>query len=130
MAIYHQFIAVVIPIKIIEKKCKHLGKLKGVLELNRQWIGKKILYDKYLYKDGAMGPEDIEEIIRFWVEQGLTPFKIKDGKRYWNELAVVDLVQGVTAPCDWLEYDPKDPSVYMKGKPKGEIVYPDRLKKT
>ena len=64
MAIYHQFIAVVIPIKIIEKKCKHLGKLKGVLELNRQWIEKNSI-DKYLYKDGAMGPGILKKLLDF-----------------------------------------------------------------
>ena len=130
MAIYQQFISVVIPIKIIEQKCRHLGGLKGVLELNKKWVGKKILYDKYLYKDGAMGSDDIGDIVDFWTRQGLTPYKIKDGKTYWNDLAVVEMLMGATLPCEWLVYDPIDFTISMKGKPKGKIVVPDRLKKT
>ena len=129
MAIYLQAIGVIIPIKVIEKKCKHLGGLKGVLKLSEKWVGKKILYDKYLYKDGAMSSGDIKDIVDYWIMQGLTPFKIKDGKTYWNDLAVIDLVIGLTHPCDWLIYDSKDFTIYMKGNPKGEIIVPDRLRK-
>ena len=134
MAIFHQFISVVIPIEVIEQKCKHLGGLRGVLELNKKWVGKKILVDEYLYKDGAMGYDDIDAIIDFWKEQGLVPKGIKNGKEYWKDLCVVDIgyINGITLPCEWIEYEAQEGGVgiiWSKGKPKGEIVVPDRLKK-
>lgn len=72
MAIKVNFIAVVIPIAVIEEKCKNIGGLKGIMELNKKWVGKKIQYDGQLYLDGAMSTGDIEDIISFWVESGLS----------------------------------------------------------
>lgn len=134
MAIFLQFISVVIPIEIIERKCKQLGGLKGSLDLNRRWVGKKILHDKYLYKDSAMGYDDIDSIIDFWKEQGLTPTESIDGKEYWKDLCIVDIgyLNGVTLPCKWIGYEAQEGgvgTVWLKGKPKEELIVPDRLKK-
>lgn len=122
MALFLQFISVVIPIETIEKKCKHLGGFKGILELNKKWVGKKILYDQYLYKDGAMGSYDIGIIVDFWEKQGLIPTETKNGKAYWKDLCVVDFVDGATMPCEWLEYDRVTFTAWMREKPKGDIV--------
>ena len=122
MALALSFISVVIPIETIERKCKDVGGFERILELNKKWIGKKILYDKYLYKDSAMGVDDISLIIQFWKRQKLITTETKDEKTYWKDLCVVDMVDGLTMPCSWLEYDRETFSVWLKGKPKGKLV--------
>lgn len=125
MALSLKFISVIIPIETIEK-CRDIGGFKGILEIQKEWIGKKVLYDKYLYKDSAMGSYDIDKIIEFWEKQGLTPTKTQNGKTYWKDLAVVDFVSGLTLPCDWLELEEEEPYRYaiawLKGKPRGDVV--------
>lgn len=105
MAVPVRFISVVIPIAVIEEKCKDIGGLKGVLDINKKWVGKKIKYDEHLYKDGAMSPDDIEQIIEFWKKHGLIPIEEREGKKYWNDLCVIDQFSGPTLPCDWIEYN-------------------------
>lgn len=102
----------------------------GILEMNKKYVGGKILFDDYLYSDGAMGSHDVEMIVSFWTEQGLVPFEEKDGQQCWNDLCVVNMTSGPTLPCDWLEFEIQDNSdgtgyfsfVYLKGKPKGKLV--------
>ncbi len=127
MALFLKFISVVIPIEIIENKCKSIGGLKGVLELNKKWVGKKILYDEYLYKDGAMDYDDIETIIGFWKEQGLVPTERKNNQEQWKDLCVVDIGyrNGVTLPCEWIEYEAQEGGVgiaWLKGKQRGNLI--------
>lgn len=105
MAVQVRFISVVIPIAVIEEKCKYIGGFKGILELNKDWVGKKIKYDEYLYKDGAMSPDDIGQIVDFWEKHGLKLTEERDGKKYWKDLCVIDQFSGPTLPCDWIEYN-------------------------
>jgi hypothetical protein len=128
MAIATTMLSVLIPIENIEK-CKEIGGFKGILKIQKDWIGKKVLYDKYLYKDGAMSSGDIEDIVKFWEKQGLVPTETIGGVMFWKDLCIVDMFGGPTLKCDWLEYDPKAFVVWLKGKPKGEVVLPDRLTK-
>lgn len=128
MAIIVRFLGVVIPIKNIEK-CKAVGGFKGILEKEKDWVGKKVLYDEHLYKDGAMSPDDIEYIVKFWEKQGLTPFENKNGKKQWKDLCVVDAICGPTLPCEWLKYEAYDGGglcVWMKGKYMGRVIRPAR----
>lgn len=126
MAIKVIFYSVVIPLENVER-CKTIGGVKGILEKQKAFVGKRVLVDDYLYKDGAMGAGDIEDIAYFWRDQGLTLTEFKDGKEVFKDLCVVDMLSGPTLPCEWLEFDrsgyPDPPIVWMKGKPKGEIVW-------
>jgi len=128
MAIVVRHIGVIIPIKNIEK-CKDIGGFKGILEKEKEWIGRKVLYDEHLYKDGAMSPYEIGTIVEFWEKQGLTAYEHKDGKKYWKDFCVVDALCGPTLPCDWLKYEAYDMSgmcVWLKGLCMGTPIRPER----
>jgi hypothetical protein len=114
MSIKVKYLSVVIPIRNIEK-CVKVGGLKGILEKQKEYVGKRVRVDEFLYKDGAMSPADIEIIVNFWQDQGLVLTEIKDGKKVWKDLCVVDMASGPTLPCDWLEYDRETFTVWMKG---------------
>jgi len=100
------------------EKCTQIGGLAGILEMQKEFLGKRVLVDDYLYKDGAMSPADIETIVDFWQTLGLTPTELRDGKQVWQDLCVVDMASGPTLPCDWLEYDRENFVVWMKDNPK------------
>lgn len=124
MAISIHYYTIIIPIKNIEK-CKKIGGFKGVLEKQKRFVGGKVIYDDYLYKDSCMGPGDAQKIIDFWEEQGLVSRTERDGQRYWHDLCVIDELEGMHLPCEWLECDKDENgrySVWLKGKPKGKII--------
>ncbi len=128
MAIHTHYLNVIIPVSKIDTS-KFVGGLLNHLSENDGLTGKNIYCDEYLYRDGAMGPPDIEQIVKFWEDQGLVLHEEIDGKKHWKDLCVVDMMDGPTLPCDWIEFDrvwdDKDgyfSYVYLKGKPKGLLV--------
>lgn len=102
MPIQIRYISVVIPIK-------NIIRLKGqdwwdnYLKSREDMLGIILWQDKYLFRDGAMDENDIDNIVHFWEKQGLKPKKIVNGKEYWNDLCVVDSFEGPTLPCEWLK---------------------------
>src|SRR3989344_4400326 len=114
MAIVIKFLSVIIPLANVEK-CTSVGGVKGILEKQKEYVGKRVRVDEFLYKDGAMSPADIETIVNFWQDQGLALTEIKDGKQVWKDLCVVDMASGPTLSCDWLKYDKETFTVRMKG---------------
>lgn len=119
MALGMSFYSVVIPITNLEK-CKNIGGLKGAME--RAPLTGSRTHDDYLFKESAMGTSGIEMLVDFWESQGLTPYVEINNKMHWKDLCVVEVYSGVTAPCDWIEYDRETVSVWLKDKPKGKII--------
>ena len=124
MAIWLHFINVLVPITTIEKK------LKVDFEEFFEKYDKGIkFHDKHLFATGAMGAEHIEEIVKYFESKGLTTIELIDGKEHFKDLCVVEvLFGGSTRPCDWLEFNARDSSAWLKGTEKGELVIPDVFK--
>ena len=109
------FINVVIPIKkILDLKGENWW--KEYLKKNDRLVGDILWFDNFLLRDGAMDEVSIEHIIEFWAEQGFEPKKIINGKEHWNDLCVVDSIDGPTLPCEWLNVE------YATNKQKIPIV--------
>ncbi len=123
MSIKIIYLSLIIPLVNVEK-CKTIGGIKGILEKQKEHLGKRVQVDDYLYKDEAVSPDDIGNMLDFWQDQGLVPTEVMDSKEFWKDLCIVDTASGPTLPCDWLEFDrtnyPSEPIVWMKGKPKDE----------
>lgn len=81
MSLYIEFLSVIIPMEKI-KACTSVGGLMGILELEKEHIGKRIYFDEDLYRDGAMGPIDIENIVKFWESHGLVGIENRNGTDY------------------------------------------------
>ncbi len=126
MAIMIQFSGVVIPMDRINR-CKAIGGLAGILEMQKNMLGKTVFHDDNLYCETTMGPNDNELIVKFWEEQGLEFIKVVDGEEKYSDLCVVDC-GGSSLSCDWLGYEMSQSDkglfyyVYLKGKPKGKLV--------
>ena len=122
MAIWLHFINVIVPISNIEK---HFNiKFDEFFDS----YGRVKYHDEYLFSTGAMSPNDIEEIVNYFKENGLQPTTIVDGKEHFKDLCIVENIFGFTAPCDWLEFNGKENIVWLKGTKKGEIAVPDFYK--
>ena len=119
MALGMSFYSVVIPISNFEK-CKDIKSLKEAME-RTPVIGART-HDDYLFKESVMGTYGVEMLVDFWKSQGLTPYVEINNKIQWKDLCVVEAHSGATGECDWLEYDRETISVWLKGKPKGEII--------
>jgi hypothetical protein len=70
-----------------------------------------------------MNSMDIERLVKLWEKRGLKGIIEVNGQDQWQDFCVVEgLFGGSTLPCDWLSYDAEDNSVYLKEKPKGDLI--------
>lgn len=61
----------------------------------------QVMFDKFLFAEGAMSPLQVHRFILRWRELGLLPHK----NRKWHDICVVDRFKGPTLPCSWLKWD-------------------------
>lgn len=102
MSLQARFLSVIIPIgRIIEVKGKDWW--NNYLKENNEMLGITLWFDKYIFRDGSMSEDFVEEIIKFWEQQGLKAKKIVNKNEFWNDLCVVDSFSGPTLPCEWLK---------------------------
>ena len=121
MAIALEFLDFIVPISVIKEK--YPGGWEQCLTDHEPSIGQCIWYDKYLFKSGAMNPMDIKSMLERWTELGFEPYEEIDGKRYWKDLCVSEVMfyGRTTLPCQWFEFDRKEKYGYLKGTEPGKI---------
>ncbi len=120
MAIATEFIDFIVPIKVIEQK--YPGGWAQCLDDHADALGRRVWHDAHLFRDGAMGPADIEYLINHWTDLGFTPTVEKDGQKVWKDICVFQgILGGPTLPCDWIAYDHNTRTAYLKGTGLGEI---------
>ncbi len=125
MAVYCEFIDFIIPIAKIDSV--YPGGFAKFKKDNLVNFSGRMWHDEFLFRDGAMNPLDIESLIENWEKLGLKATIDIDGQKQWLDFCVVEgMFGGTTLPCQWLEYDSIDNCVYLKEKPKGLIVGPNR----
>ena len=101
MAVELEYISLIIPISKIEEH--YPGGFKQYKTDNADSIKRRIWYDQYLVRDGAMNGMDMEMMIREWEMMGFTSITQEDGQQQWKDLCVVDFFGGMTLPCKWLK---------------------------
>lgn len=119
MSISLEFIDFVVPIALI--KAKYPGGWERFLIDYDYAIGKRVWFDEYLFRDGAMSPNDIELLVQEWTELGFEPYAQRDGEYYWKDCCVVEsMFGGPTLPCDWIEIS--NHTAYLKGTEPGKVI--------
>lgn len=125
MAIQCEFINLIIPIEKIE--LVYAGGFKKFKQDHIQGFSGRLYHDDFLFRDGAMSRMDMNNLIKEWETLGLKGKAEIDEKKQWVDFCVVEgMFGGPTLRCDWLEYDRENNAVYLKGKPKGELIGPYR----
>jgi len=121
MAIALEFIDLVVPVSIIEKK--YPGGWERCLLDHAELIGGAVWYDENLFRDGAMNPLDIESLVEQWGKLGMEPTDLRDGMRVWKDVCVVESMSGgPTLPCDWLTFDPDERIAFLTGTEPGAVI--------
>lgn len=125
MSIYCEFIDILIPIENIDRI--YWGGFKKYKEKHIEHFGKVMWHDDYLFRNGAMNPMDMEYLVGEWEYYGLKGIVEENGIKKWKDFCVFEaMLGGPTLPCDWIGFDVETWSAYLIGKPKGEVVMPDR----
>jgi len=118
MAIELEFIDFIVPIKVIREK--YPGGWVQCLIDHELLIGGRVWYDEHLFRNGAMNPLDIDELLKHWKTKGLNTHEGGDNPTKWLDVCVVEgLYGGTTTSCDWIEVDGH--TAYWKYAPKGDI---------
>tara|TARA_Y100001934_G_scaffold267539_1_gene348372 strand:- start:170 stop:538 length:369 start_codon:yes stop_codon:yes gene_type:complete len=115
----------VVPIRIIREK--YDGGWEQCVKDHQPLIGGRVWFDEHLFRDGAMSPPDIRELLYFWQGHGLEPFGILAGEKVWNDCCVVEapLGGGTTLPCDWIELSEDGRAASLRGSERGELIGPE-----
>lgn len=127
MAIQCEFIDFIIPIKKIDLVYPGgFTKFKEDHAMSGNVKG-KLWHDQFLFRDGAMSPMDIRNLVEKFESLGLKGTVEINGKMQWQDFCVVESkFDEPTLPCNWLQYDRDSNCVYLKTKPKGVVIGPRR----
>ena len=118
MAIVTEFINFIVPIQTI--KDKYPGGWEQCLKDHEGLINHRVWFDDHLFRDGAMNPIDMEDIVEEWSSLGFDCMELRGGKRYWKDVCVFE--GGPTLPCEWLSVDRTSRAAYLTGTEVGRIV--------
>jgi hypothetical protein len=121
MAVALEFIDFIIPVGLI--RAKYPGGWEQCLQDHSSLIGGRVWYDEHLFRDGAMSPADIRELVNEWSELGFEPMANVEGMRVWKDCCVTEhMFGGPTLPCSWIEMTDDGSAAFLKGTEPGEIV--------
>jgi hypothetical protein len=127
MAVLIKYHNIIIPIErlkeitTISKFLKHLKKEK----INNTWQDEHLLVI-----GGIMGPYDVKTIAEKLEVLGLNLYKDNSYFKSFDDICIIDFVNGPTRKCSWLEYklNPWDISyAWLKGKEIGNIIKPSNI---
>ena len=128
MAVALMCISVLVRIDAI--RAKYPGGWDQFLKDAEGDIGESSWYDEHLYREGAMSPSDIAEIVEFWQEKGLTTHRVESGEAVgWIDICVTEFF-GPTLPCSWYADVPDTYAAYLKGTEPGRVITPTWYKNT
>ena len=124
MAIATEFIDFIVPIQNIRDK--YPGGWEQCLKDHQNLIGGRVWYDEYLFRDGAMNPNDIESIVEHWEAMGFEGIVEGNNQKYWKDMCVFEgLFGGATLQCDWIDFDRETRAAFLKGTVPGEVASRD-----
>lgn len=100
MAIKTIFINFIVPISKIEEK--YPWWFDKCLEDHKEYLGGKVYYDNYLFRDWAMNSNDMKDILDYWEWLGFTTL-INNNWEYKREEVCIYENYSESYKCDWLD---------------------------
>jgi len=119
MALKLEFCNVIVPVAKIREK---LG--AEAFESRFSNITETTWHDGRIFRDGCMNQYDLKEMLEEWERRGFHLLTIKEGKKQWMDLCVVNSGYGPSYPCHWIQYDAAKNIVWLKGAAPGAAVGP------
>jgi hypothetical protein len=129
MAIYCEFINLIIPIKNID--LVYPGGFNKYKEEYDFGFSTGVLWnDEFLFRDGSMSMKGLDNRIKKWENLGLKGLSELNGKKKWIDFCLFEgMFGGCDLSCDWILYDTNSRCVYLKDQPFGEIAFPVKRNK-
>jgi len=122
LAIALEFIDVVVPVAKIRDL--YPGGWEQCLSDYSTLLGRRVWYDRYLFRDGAMSPPEVRLLVEGWTVLGFVATETRQGRQYWKDLCVVESrLGGPTRPCDWLTFDGAKRIAYLAGTDPGTLIW-------
>jgi hypothetical protein len=103
-------------------RCHSLPEILHRLNPEGGFVGYTVWYDRNLFCETVVNPDDADDILRRWKEKGLAGPSPDGSVSCWKDVCVASSGHGPITPCDWLEYDPETDSVWLKGTEKGDVI--------
>jgi hypothetical protein len=127
VAIYIEYVDVIVPITIMER-CSAIGGFDTFIHRHKGDDFPMVWHDEHLCRvDGSMSTGDIESMIKRWERKGFRPFVGEGDGRVWGDLCVVVATRGPFGlPCDWITVDESRSWAWLTGYPEGERIGPTR----
>ena len=126
MAIATEFIDFIVPIQNI--RVKYPGGWKQCLKDHEHLIGGRVWFDEYLFRNGAMNPIDIQDLVERWESMGFVGISTRNNQQYWEDMCVFTF-GWATLQCDWIDFDESIRAAFLKGTVPGERVCRDTYSK-
>jgi hypothetical protein len=124
MAIQLEFVDFIVPIKTIKEK--YPGGWEKCLKDHENLIGGRVWYDDHLFRDGAMNPIGIRDLVEEWGQLGFHTHDGGNNPTKWIDVCVVEFMfGGVTLPCNWIEVVGE--IAYLKNKSKDKVISRDNF---
>ncbi|MEO7326781.1 MAG: hypothetical protein ABIW82_18315 [Dokdonella sp.] len=121
MAILLEFIDLIVPVAVIRQK--YPGGWEQCLRDHEELIGRRVWYDTHLFRDGAMGRDDMGLLVEAWKARGFESFGLDGDAMVWKDMCVAEsLFGGATLRCDWIAFGTSDPIAYLRGTEPGDVI--------
>ena len=120
MAIKLEFYDLIVPIKTIKKK--YPGGWEQCLKDHDGDIGGRVWYDEHLFRDGAMSPNDIGNLVEWWSEKGFDAHDEGEKPKWLDVCGVQSIFGGPTLPCEWIEVNHDNFSGIYKNTPDRDLL--------
>jgi hypothetical protein len=88
------------------------------------FLGETVWHDDHLFREGAMNPMDSGKLVKHWEDLGFQTIETVDGNRIWKDICVVSMLDGLTLPCKWIDFDDEQYYAYLKGQTPGKVIGP------
>jgi hypothetical protein len=132
VAIGLEYIDIIVPIARIRET--YPGGWEQCLRDHSGQIGRRVWFDRHLFRDGAMSPAEARMLVDGWAVLGFEPTGTDGGQRYWKDLCVVNWRRGgPTRPCQWLSFDRSSRTAHLAGAEPCPLAWrgrprPDRVR--
>jgi hypothetical protein len=125
VAIGLEYIDLVIPIARIRET--YPGGWKQCVRDYAALLGRRVWYDRHLFRDGAMCLSQAQRLVEGWAVLGFEPTGMRGQRRYWKDVCLVDWRRGgPTRPCDWLAFDRSTRTAHLAAADPGSVAWRGR----
>ena len=100
------------------------GGWEQCLRDHQHLMGGRVWHDEHLFRDGAMSPVEMQEMVTRWQGLGFETLRAIGERNFqWVDVCVSEsMFGGPTYACTWIAFDEVTGGAYLKGTEPGKLV--------